>query len=82
LDIFSYSNMFGEHRTTTARRRARQLVDFERRMQAILGQGTSISIESRPTRNTEEAFPSEMDAMAANDDTSSSNDTGKFYFFP
>jgi len=58
-----------EHRTTTARRRARQLIDFERRVNEIFGRETSISITSGPIMNAEEAGPSEVDGTAENDET-------------
>jgi len=58
-----------EHRTTTARRRARQIRDFERRINTSLVPQTSISIEARPASNAEEAGPSEIDGLPEHDDT-------------
>jgi len=58
-----------EHRTTTVRRRARQILAFERRINTDLGEETSISIEARPASNAEEAGPSEIDGLPENDDT-------------
>jgi len=56
--------MNGEHRTTTARRHARALLDFERRLNAVFRQDVSLTIEACPSSNPEEACSPEMSVTA------------------